>query len=394
MQVSTLSADPEAIRILSFVSHQNSITILAQSSKLFGICPVCQSVSKSLHSHYVRQIADLPWHGVPIRIQLQTRKFRCRNELCKQKVFCERLPKVVESYGRKTVRLQELFGVLAFVLGGQAGAKTASRIGLKTSGDTLLRRIRRVSVMTNKQVKILGVDDFAFRRGERYGTILVDLQERKPIDLLPDREAATLAEWLKKHPEIEVISRDRASGYASAGKEGAPQALQVADRFHLLKNLLDALEKFLSRQTESINMAFTGVFQLPLTKPQPDPSLSEKRLTPTQKLLSEQKQAKRVAHEQHFQRVKQLYKDGTPILRIARQLKMSRNTVKKFLKYESPPPRQSCRNRYSPIHRARPVSQAAMDARRAKCPPVMGRNQKTGLSGSPTNLVSFSAKLA
>ena len=351
MQVSTLSADPEAIRIISFVSNQDSITILAQSSKLFGICPVCQSVSSSLHSNYFRQIADLPWHGVAIQIQLMTRKFRCRNELCRRKVFCERLPKVVESYGRKTVRLQELFGVLAFVLGGQAGSKTASRMGLKISGETLLRGIRRVSVLRDKPVKILGVDDFAFRRGERYGTILVDLEQRKPIDLLPDREAATLTEWLKKHPEIEVVSRDRASGYASGAKAGSPQALQVADRFHLLKNLLDALEKFLFRQTAAINTAFANIFQLPVSKPQPNPSSPEKPLTSTQQLLNEQKQAKRAAHEQHFQKVKQLYKEGTPILRIARQLKMSRNTVKKFLKYESPPPRQSPRNRYSPIHR-------------------------------------------
>jgi transposase len=195
--------------------------------------------------------------------------------------------------------------VLAFLLGGEAGAKTAGKMGLKTSDDTLLRRIRRVSVMTNKTVKILGVDDFAFRRGERYGTILVDLEERQPIDLLPDREAATLAEWLKKHPEIEVVSRDRASGYASGSKEGSPQVVQVADRFQLLKNLLDTLEKFLSRQIDSIQTAFAGVFRLLISPPQPNPSSAEKPLTPTQQLLIEQKLARRATHEQHFQRVKQ-----------------------------------------------------------------------------------------
>ena len=152
MQVSTLSADPEAIRILSFISNPNSITILAQSSKPFGICPICQTISSRLHSRYVRQITDLPWHGVSIRILLSTRKFRCRNEICRRKVFCERLPKVVESYGRKTVRLQELFGVLAFVLGGEAGAKTAREMGLQTSGDTLLRRIRHTPIPPVKSV--------------------------------------------------------------------------------------------------------------------------------------------------------------------------------------------------------------------------------------------------
>lgn len=353
MQVSTLSADPEAIRIISFVSNADSITIVAQASNLFGICPVCYTPSKSLHSNYLRQVSDLPWHGVAIQIHLNTRKFRCRNDLCRRKVFCERLPKVVESYGRKTVRLQELFGILAFVLGGEAGARTARQISLKISGDTLLRRIRRTSIITDKPVKVLGVDDFAFRRGERYGTILVDLEKRKPIDLLPDREAATLAEWLKKHPEIEIISRDRAGCYAVGAKTGAPQAVQVADRFHLLKNLLDGFERFLSRQHQGIAEVFQKAFPLTkrnVKKTKPLPSAA-------QTLVMEQKAARTAAREERFRTVKELHQEGIPILAIARRLKMSRNTVKKFLAVESALQRQPNCPRFSPIQRFLPYLQ-------------------------------------
>lgn len=230
------------------MSEESLIVLRVRVVQKHATCPLCQQYSNSLHSHYIRQVADLPWHGVAVRLELHTRKFRCPNELCRRKVFCERLPKVVESYARKTVRLSLALTLLAFALGGEAGARTAADLNLQASSDTLLRRIRQSDKQTRPAVRVLGVDDFAFRRGVCYGTILVDLERRQPIDLLPNRKSDTVARWLAAHPEVEIISRDRAKAYAEAANSGAPQAVQVADRWHLLKNLGEAIERLLIRQ--------------------------------------------------------------------------------------------------------------------------------------------------
>ena len=252
MNADTILANPEIIRLESFVSETNAITMVIHSKQKKPYCPNCHQPSSSLHSHYRRVISDLPWHNVAVKLQLNTRKFRCRNELCRQKIFCERLPDVVEAYARKTTRLDRALTWLAFALGGEPGARTAERLRMKTSGDTLLRMIRRSTCQQSsssdgKEPKVIGVDDWAWRKGCAYGTIIVDLERRKVIDLLPDREAGTLTDWLFVRPSVETVARDRSITYRNGIMMGRPYATQVADRWHLLSNLGDVLEKMIER---------------------------------------------------------------------------------------------------------------------------------------------------
>jgi transposase len=248
MDPSTLLADPTSIRLEKIIQHPSSLTLVVKATQPRPECPRCQRPSTRVHSYYTRRVADLPWHGVAARLELHTRRFRCRNSLCTKRVFCERLPRVVSSYARKTVRLDDALRLIGLLLGGEAGSRATLKLAMKTSADTLLRRVRAAVKPCAPTPRVLGVDDFAFRRGRRYGTILVDMERHRVIDLLPDREAATLSAWLKAHPDVEVVSRDRSPTYAAAINEGAPGAMQVADRFHLLMNVREVLEKVMTRQ--------------------------------------------------------------------------------------------------------------------------------------------------
>lgn len=248
MDASTLLADPTAIRLEKIIQHHSSLTLVVTATQPRPECPRCHRPSTRVHSYYTRRVADLPWHGVAVSLHLRTRRFRCKNSLCTKRVFCERLPRVVSCYGRKTVRLDDALRLIGLLLGGEAGSRAAHRLAMATSPDTLLRRVRAAVRPCAPTPRVLGVDDFAFRKGRRYGSILVDLEQRRVIDLLPDREAATLAAWLRHHPGVEVVSRDRSPTYAAAIDEGAPGAVQVADRFHLLMNVREVLEKVMMRQ--------------------------------------------------------------------------------------------------------------------------------------------------
>lgn len=246
---------PEGLRVSCMDARGRPLVLSVEPMSTTVRCPLCSSRSARVHSRYTRTLADLPWRGIAVGFRVHARKFFCENRGCERKIFCERLPDVA-AHARKTGRLKQTLLSIALELGGEDGARLARELGLAVSPDTLLDHIRRSAPAPDTDaVRVIGIDDFAFRRGHRYGTMLVDLESRRPVDLLPDRTIPTVRGWLEEHPGIEIVGRDRYSPYIEAIDQALPQARQVADRWYLLKNLSEAVEKVLDRHRKILREA-------------------------------------------------------------------------------------------------------------------------------------------
>ncbi len=329
----------EHLTFRSLILEEQRIILVAATIAPKAACPDCHHLTDHIHSRDQRTLADLPWATAPIDLRLTVRRFACTTCTCSRQTFTERLPTIAPLYARTTTRLAETQTHTGLALGGAAGARHLARQGLPVSRNTVLRRVRRASLPQGPPPRVIGIDDWAWRKGHRYGTIVVDLERGCPIDMLEDRLAETVADWLQDHPEVQIVARDRADAYASGIRQGAPDAIQVADRFHLLQNLAETLQEvFTAHSQELAALNETehqkpvtledGTIAVPIAPPEKDPVVQT---------LAQQRREQRLAN---YNAVWSLHEKGLTAQAIAERVGISRRTVWRFLQTKTFPERQ------------------------------------------------------
>ncbi len=304
--------------VVESAAHEGVRTILSvRHSSEAGMCPSCGAVSRRIHSRYRRRASDLPLAGRNVQLLVIARRFRCDAVLCGRQIFTERFADgVLAPSARRTARLDGIIHHLGLALGGRPAASFAKRLMFPVSNDTLLRVVRRRARLPSHPLKVIGIDDWAWRRNHRYGSIICDLEQRRIVRLLADREPATAQAWLADHPEIAIIARDRGGGYGEAATKALPDAIQVADRWHLMEN---ASRAFLDAVRKSMRNIRTVIGAT---------SINPELLTC----------AERIQYEGYLHReetnaaILALAKDGLPIKQIVRQTGYSRGLVRQVVR--------------------------------------------------------------
>lgn len=302
------------------------IEIMAKSLSTQAKCPYCQTFSKKKHSHYIRRPKSLPWGEFSVKLNLIVNRYFCKNIDCIRVTFVERIPQIACFHAQRTVQLTKILRAIAFETSGEVTARISKLLHMEVSPDTVLRILRATYFSNEPTPRILGIDDWALKRGQHYGTILVNLETRKPVDLIQGRSAETLQKWLEAHPQVQVISRDRSKEYKAGIDAALPDVLQIVDRWHLYRNLRERIEKILAKRTP-------------------------KSRKPSEKTVSHR--------QKWFDHVRYLHARGYSSRVIARALDMNRGTVINYIKSDHLPdwnkgvPRRSKLEKYDNYLRKR-----------------------------------------
>ena len=322
----TLLQLPCGWRCSQQIISPDGITLHLHGKRKTAQCPECFKRSDSVHSCRRRRIQHLPCSGHTLWLVFSVRHWYCRNPACSRKIFAESLAPFAGSHQQSSQALQNLQRQLGLIAGGEAGKRAATAEGLRCSADTLLRRVINTPETKQSGAPHVGIDEWAWHRGHRYGTLIVNLDTHRPLVLLPGRDQRTLATWFRKYPEIQIVSRDRSGVYATAAREGAPQARQVADRWHLLKNIGDALERMMYRHIPLIRLVASELS--PKKSPDPEPSVPAASLRHPERL----KQQTRKKRHQRWTEVMALHNKGCSFREISRITGLSRVTVSRWVR--------------------------------------------------------------
>jgi transposase len=331
MLASFLLPDVPGLLLDAILTDDRTIHVTMTSTQSTAACPVCAAASARIHSRYQRIVRDLPWASHSVQVHLHVRRFFCSNPSCARQIFAERLGTTIQAFARRTERLASQLCHLAFRLSAEAGACLSEQLGMPVSAATLLRLQRHQKLPPPPAPQIIGVDDWAMRKGRTYGALIVDLERHQPIDVLADAKAETFATWLEEHPGITLISRDRAGNFAEGARSGAPQAIQVADRWHLFGNLGDALQRLLEQHPAALRAAaqqkdeHTGV---EMETPVVIPAVVEATL---ETVTPPDDEASLTQREQRFRDVLSRHAEGWNYSQIARALHINFRTVKRYI---------------------------------------------------------------
>lgn len=313
-----------AVTVDSIEAGEDVVTFRVRAKASDAACSGCRRRSWRVHARYQRQLADLPLGGLQARVIAGIRRFKCANPRCPQATFSEQIPGLTTPFARRTPPLTAALARVALSLAGRPGARLSADLAMPCCRDVLIRLIRAQPLSPADRIEVLGVDDFAVRRRQTYNTILIDMSTHKPVDVLPGREAATLAAWLRGHPEVRTVCRDRASAYAEGIRTGAPQAAQVADRFHLWMNLCEAAQKTVAAHHHCLRAAAAAPAGPADPEPSPAVPVPEAGIPPRPaSRLAERTRARHAAVHEALAR-------GLSRSAVSRELNLDIQTVRRF----------------------------------------------------------------